>query len=57
MGFDFALVRTPNYYKPAMSLEAEAAHFLRVADAAKIPVLMYSVPVFTGYTIEAPLVA
>lgn len=57
LGFDFALVRTPNYYKPAMSLEAEAGHFLRVADAAKIPVLMYSVPVFTGYTIEAPLVA
>ena len=24
LGFDFALVRTPNYYKPAMSLEAEA---------------------------------
>lgn len=57
LGFDFALVRTPNYYKPAMSLEAQAAHFLRVADAAKIPVLMYSVPVFTGYAIEAPLVS
>ena len=57
LGFDFALVRTPNYYKPAMSIEAEATHFLRVADAARIPILLYSVPVFTGYTIEAPLVA
>jgi 4-hydroxy-2-oxoglutarate aldolase len=57
LGFDFALVRTPNYYKPAMSVEAEATHFLRVADAARIPILLYSVPVFTGYTIEAPLVA
>ena len=57
LGYDFALVRTPSYYKPAMSVEAEAEHFLRVADAATIPVLLYSVPVFTGYTIEAPLVA
>ena len=57
LGFDFALVRTPNYYKPAMSVEAEATHFLRVADAGRIPILLYSVPVFTGYTIEAPLVA
>lgn len=57
LGFDFALVRTPSYYKPAMSVEAEAEHFLRVADAARIPILLYSVPVFTGYTVEAPLVA
>ena len=57
LGYDFALVRTPSYYRPAMSAEAEAEHFLRVADAAKIPVMLYSVPVFTGYTIEAPLVA
>jgi len=56
LGYDFALVRTPSYYRPAMSMEAEAEHFLRVADAAKIPVMLYSVPVFTGYTIEAPLV-
>jgi 4-hydroxy-2-oxoglutarate aldolase len=57
LGFDFALVRTPSYYKPIMTLEAEAGHYLRVADAAKIPVLLYSIPVFTGYTIEAPLIA
>lgn len=57
LGYHAALVRTPNYYKPAMTLEAEAAHFLRVADASPIPVLIYSVPVFTGYTVEAPLVA
>jgi 4-hydroxy-2-oxoglutarate aldolase len=28
-----------------------------VADASPIPVLIYSVPVFTNYTVEAPLVA
>lgn len=57
MGFVAALVRTPSYYKPAMTFEAETAHFFRVADASPIPVLIYSVPVFTGYTVEAPLVA
>lgn len=57
LGFDAALVRTPSYYKPFMTFEAEAAHFTRVADASPIPVLIYSVPVFTNYTVEAPLVA
>jgi len=57
LGYDFALVRTPSYYKPAMTVEAEASHFLRVADAARIPILLYSIPAFTGYTIEPPLVA
>ncbi|MFZ0635164.1 MAG: dihydrodipicolinate synthase family protein [Candidatus Acidiferrales bacterium] len=57
LGYDFALVRTPSYYKPLLSLEVEAEHYLRVAEAAKIPVLLYSVPAFTGYAIEASLLA
>ena len=57
LGYQAALVRTPSYYKPAMTFEAETAHFFRVADASPIPVLIYSVPVFTGYTVEAPLAA
>lgn len=57
LGYDAALVRTPSYYKPFMTFEAEATHFLRVAEASPIPILIYSVPVFTGYTVEAPLVA
>jgi 4-hydroxy-2-oxoglutarate aldolase len=56
LGFDFALVRTPSYYKSLMTDEAEAEHFLRVADAAKIPVLVYSIPQCTGVTVEAPLI-
>jgi len=57
IGFDCALVRTPSFYKPLMSMDVEAAHYLRVADAARIPILVYSVPVFTNVTVEAPLVA
>jgi 4-hydroxy-2-oxoglutarate aldolase len=57
LGYPVALVRTPSFYKPAMSESALAEHYLRVADAAKIPILVYSVPVFTHITVEAPLVA
>lgn len=57
LGYDAALVRTPSFYKPAMSDDALAGHYLRVADAARIPVLIYSVPIFTTITVKAPLVA
>jgi 4-hydroxy-2-oxoglutarate aldolase len=57
IGYAVALVRTPSFYKPAMTESALAEHYLRVADAARIPILVYSVPVFTHVTVEAPLVA
>ncbi len=56
-GYTVALVRTPSFYKPAMTEEALAEHYNRVADAARIPILLYSVPIFTHVTVEAPLVA
>ncbi len=56
LGYQAALVRTPHYYKPQMTTDAEAEYFLRVADAARIPILIYSVPMFTGLAVEAPLV-
>ena len=57
LGFDAALVRTPSFYKPAMNDATLAEHYLRVADAARIPILVYSVPVFTHVKVEAPLIA
>ncbi|MCL6565278.1 MAG: dihydrodipicolinate synthase family protein [Acidobacteriia bacterium] len=57
LGYQVALVKTPYYYKPAMTDAALAEHFLRVAEASPIPVLIYSVPQFTGLAVEAPLVA
>lgn len=56
-GYTAALVRTPSFYKPAMTEEALAEHYLRVADGARIPILLYSVPIFTHVNVEAPLVA
>ena len=40
-----------------MNEEALAEHYLRVADAAHIPILVYSVPIFTHVKVEAPLIA
>lgn len=57
LGYHVALVKTPYYYKPQMTPEALTEHYLRLADAARIPILIYSVPVFTGMTVEAPVVA
>src|SRR3984885_9574711 len=54
LGYHFALVKTPYYYKPAYKPEVLIAHYRRVADASPIPVLLYSVPIFTGVTLEAP---
>lgn len=48
LGADAALVLTPHYYKPQMSHEALRRHFESVADASPIPVVLYSVPAFTG---------
>jgi len=57
LGFDAALVRTPSFYKPAMNDTTLAEHYLRVADAARIPILVYSVPIFTQVQVLAPLIA
>jgi 4-hydroxy-2-oxoglutarate aldolase len=57
LGYAAALVRTPSFYKPAVNDDLLAEHYLRVADAAKIPVLLYAVPIYTHIKIEASLVA
>lgn len=57
LGFAAALVRTPSFYKPAINDEMLAEHYVRVADAARIPVLIYSVPTFTHVTVESSLIA
>jgi len=57
LGYDAALVKTPYYYKPVYKPDVFIAHYRRVADASPIPVLMYSVPQFTGISLEAPEVA
>jgi 4-hydroxy-2-oxoglutarate aldolase len=57
LGYHAALVKTPHYYKPANKPEVLIAHYQKVADNSPIPVLLYSVPQFTGIALEAPEVA
>ncbi len=52
LGYHVALVKTPYYYKPAYHAEAYIQHYRAVADASPIPILLYSVPQFTGITLE-----
>ncbi len=47
-------MKTPYYYKPAYKPEGYLRHYRSVADASPIPVLLYSVPIFTGVALETP---
>jgi 4-hydroxy-2-oxoglutarate aldolase len=57
IGYDVALVKTPYYYKPSYKPEVLISHYRRVADESPIPVLLYSVPQFTGIALEPPEIA
>jgi 4-hydroxy-2-oxoglutarate aldolase len=57
LGYHAALVKTPHYYRPAYKPEVLITHYRKVADNSPIPVLLYSVPQFTGVALEAPEVA
>jgi 4-hydroxy-2-oxoglutarate aldolase len=50
-GADALLAITPHFYRAAMTQDALAEHFERVADAANAPVVIYSIPQNTGVTL------
>ena len=51
-GAQAVLVITPHYYRSAITQEALVTHYTAVADAAAIPVILYSMPDLTGIKIE-----
>ena len=57
LGYDYALVLPPYFYKPMMKSDVLVEHYRRVADASRIPILLYSVPQFTGVAIEVDVAA
>lgn len=57
LGADAVLVLTPHYYRSQMTADVLRRHFEAVADASSIPVLLYSVPAFTGIAWPAGLAA
>jgi len=56
LGYDAALVRTPHFYRPQMQPANLLAFYRTVADRSPIPILIYSVPVFTKYDMPPELV-
>jgi dihydrodipicolinate synthase/N-acetylneuraminate lyase len=56
LGYDAALVRTPFFYKPQLKPANILAFYRTVADHSPVPILIYSVPVFTGYDMPPELV-
>jgi len=56
LGADFVSIVTPSYFKKRMTDEALARHYIEVADAISIPVLIYNAPGFTGMTVSTGLV-
>jgi 4-hydroxy-2-oxoglutarate aldolase len=50
-GADAVLVITPSFYKSAITQAALITHYTAVADAAKVPVILYSMPDLTGVKI------
>ena len=54
-GAEAALVTTPYFFKPTD--EELFQHYARVLGATKLPVILYNVPKFTGYSISPRVVA
>jgi 4-hydroxy-2-oxoglutarate aldolase len=55
-GIAAVLVRPPSYFKPKMTREALRAHYLAVAEASRLPVLVYNMPQNTGISLEPRLI-
>jgi len=56
-GADYSLVVTPFYYKAQMSAAALEAYYRDVAEKSKIPIIMYTVPKFTGLDLPLQTIA
>lgn len=56
VGYDAAMVRTPHYYKMAMTPSAMLTYYRTVCDRSPIPVIIYNFPPATAYDIPAEVV-
>jgi 4-hydroxy-2-oxoglutarate aldolase len=56
LGIYAALIRTPSYFKNAMTTEALKGYYYTIADEVQIPVIPYHIPQVTGLSIHKQLV-
>jgi 4-hydroxy-tetrahydrodipicolinate synthase len=54
IGADALIVVTPYYCRPSSKELLE--HYSRVASSVDLPIIVYNVPKFTGYNVEADLI-
>jgi 4-hydroxy-2-oxoglutarate aldolase len=57
MGADYALVVTPYYYRPRYDANAFRQHYLAVAEASPIPIIIYIMTAYTGVDLPSSVVA
>lgn len=50
-GADAVLVRTPSFFKNMMTSDVYVRHYVAVAEASPVPVLLYNVSMYTGVTL------
>jgi len=55
-GADAVLVRAPMYYRGAMTPAVLSRHFMEVADASPVPVILYHIPKFVPVELDPELV-
>lgn len=57
LGIDAALILTPNFYGTRMTDDALVQHYRSIADAARIPILIYNMPAVTHLSISVKAVS
>jgi 4-hydroxy-2-oxoglutarate aldolase len=57
IGADAVIVITPHYFTKAFTEPAQVRHYLAVADASPVPVMLYNFPLNTGVNLDAETVA
>lgn len=55
-GADAVLVVAPHYFGPNMTQDALRAHYLRVADESRVPVILYNIPKYMHFRLSRELV-
>ncbi|HEY7475323.1 MAG TPA: dihydrodipicolinate synthase family protein [Vicinamibacterales bacterium] len=56
LGADAVLIRTPSFFKSQMTMDVLAKHYVAVADASPVAVLLYNLPGPTGISLTVPLI-
>ena len=56
-GADAVLVVAPHYYGAQMTPAALEAHYLEVAEESTVPVILYNIPKYAHFALDAALVA